>query len=247
MVDQAAPPRSFGDSGAGELEYRPVSGLAVLGLVLGVLSVGAFLAPALWGLAGLAAAINLVAWRRIAASGAPMLGMRAAILGLCLSATFGVGAVSEHLMTRWIIFHQGDQFARRWFQLLGNDQLHLAARLEMDPQTRRSAPETDINNPLDAQAVETFSPLEAGHQPVVKRLLALGRRARVEYLDTAELRTGAAGDNLVVIYRVTYEEPEGEQTFDVEMAMSRDRSVSPAAAGWRVQSVVTAQPPRRTE
>ena len=68
-------------AGDGTIQYRAVSGLAVLALALGVLSAAAMVGPVLWSIPILAAIVALIAMRRIRSS-EDLVGWNIAFLGL---------------------------------------------------------------------------------------------------------------------------------------------------------------------
>ena len=76
-------------------DYHPVSGLAVAGLMLGLLSAIALIDPIGWLLPPVGILLSAVALWRIARSSPAMVGRKAALVGLSLSVLLGAAAISR--------------------------------------------------------------------------------------------------------------------------------------------------------
>ena len=75
--------------------YRPFCGLAIVGLLVGLLSALAILDPLLWFLPVLGVVLSAVALRRVAAADPPLVGRTAAVAGLGLSVAFAVAGPTD--------------------------------------------------------------------------------------------------------------------------------------------------------
>src|SRR5438045_9722357 len=99
------------DAGA-DKTYRPLSGLAVAGLVSGWLSATAFLCEVFWVVPVLAIATNIAALRQ--AASAARTGMGLARAGLVLSITFLMAAMSYGWWQDYMVRAQAQRVADMW-------------------------------------------------------------------------------------------------------------------------------------
>ena len=146
MPDTGAPPRhSNADDEADLAGYRPVSTLAVLGLVVALLGPVAVIGPLLWAVPLVGIAINAIALWRISRPGAALVGRKAAHWGLAISLACCAAATSDWYLYRAMVRREARQFARQWFDYLCAGQPAKALRL---------AEEVLRTHPVDGPALE---------------------------------------------------------------------------------------------
>jgi len=228
-VDQQIPMRQPPPTDVAD--YHPLSGAAVVGLILGILAPTAMLHPLMWLLPAAGVAVNLLALRQIAHNAPHMLGRKAAWAGLLLSLCFGTAGVSEWLVQRALIRREAREAALTWFSHLADDQPHLAYWMTTFPPYQ----------PADANAASEFyrdnpEQLEAFvERPPVRTLLALGRKARVHYYGTDG--QGPIDDRYQIyqVYAVTHEEAGEKKTFFVGLELQRF-TLRDGQTAWRVAS-----------
>ncbi len=215
--------------------YRPLSGLAVVAAVLGLVSPLALFAPFLWVLPFGGVLASVAALRAIGSVIPPMLGRKGAMAGLALSLVFGVAGPVDWACYRWQIRREATQFAMQWFDLLRNREPHKAFQLRLAAETR---------SPLDdslwqvyyegsdlRQMLEDFL-----NDKTVRTLMALGDKASIRYYDTEAQEGGRESDILDQSFAVTYASPDGPATFFVGVRLERSRPRDSDRAFWRVIS-----------
>lgn len=105
------------------ISYRPVSTLAVVAGVVGLLSSLALTTPLLWILPLVGVALAVAGLADVSRSGAEKAGRTAALLGLALSVGFGVQAVTTSVASRWIMERRTQAVVHAWLDALGEDRL----------------------------------------------------------------------------------------------------------------------------
>ncbi|HID78613.1 MAG TPA: hypothetical protein EYP56_21805, partial [Planctomycetaceae bacterium] len=85
------------------IQYRPVSASAIVGLITGLLSPLAFFHPGLWTMPVAGLFFSGLALVRITRGDVPVIGRRAAVVGLVLSTTMIAAAPAQWLSYRWLI------------------------------------------------------------------------------------------------------------------------------------------------
>jgi hypothetical protein len=158
-------------------EYRTLSVLAIISLVMGFAAPLAVAAPFLLAIPLFGVAVSLVALRRIAVSGGVLAGRWAATTGLVLCIASAVMPVSHNLIQRAIRVNQAEQFGRDWVTMVISGNLKEAFRLTVDG-TRPALP-VEPNAPPKPAPYGTFI-----DQPVIKALQAAGAGANIRIRDT---------------------------------------------------------------
>lgn len=220
-------PIVMGDRGEEELpDYRPICGLAIIGLLAGVVSLAAFLHPVLWCLAIVGTLLNGLALRQIVAGGTPLSGRRLALIGLTLSCLFGASAVARYTVRSIIFRSQARAVADAWIVLLREGEIHRAHQMTGPPANRF---------PLDDQLPEKYAempmmkkPFELFYTtPLIRLLLFLGPRAEVRYFGTDNVKFGKSEAVATEIYTLTIDDG-GQRTscfiqFDVTRVYEKKR------------------------
>jgi hypothetical protein len=216
--------------------YHALSGLAVAGLVGGLLSPLAMVTVLLWILPPLAVALNLLALWRIHRRAPALVGRKAALVGLVLAAVFTAAAPADWLVYRWLVRGEARQFASLWFEALRDGQPQQAHLLTIDPKHRRTFREKDWQFYRDAPRWRDDL---RGYvnQPLVRTLAALGPKAQVRFYQTVDQgRNELSGNDWVqLVYAVSYddEKDEGRKSFFVALLVER-LQLADGLANWRV-------------
>ena len=108
------------------INYRPVSKLAVVAAVVGVLSSLAITTPLLWIVPLVGVVLAIVALVDVGRSGAEKAGRAAALVGLALSVGFGVQAVTSSLIAKSIMERRARAVVNAWLDALGENRLSVA-------------------------------------------------------------------------------------------------------------------------
>jgi hypothetical protein len=212
--------------------YRAVAGLAVAGLIFGLLAPLALIDPTLWTVPALGMLLSVRALRRIRRSEPALAGRKLALAGLALSLLFLTAAPTDWLVHRWRVRNEATELAGLWFRCLTEDEPQKAYQLTLPSGGRQ---------PLDHRlwAVYRDTPrLRQGLEnyvkaPLVRTLLALGPKARVRFYETANQSRTGQEDVVEQLYAVTYEEEGERKSFFVAVQMSRTK-LADGTADWRI-------------
>jgi len=224
-------------------QYRPVSKLAVAGLIVGLLAPLAVIEPVLYFIPLLGVLLGAMALGRIARSGQPLLGRKAALVGLVLSVGLAAAAPGHWLTYRWLLRREARQFAEAWFDLLGQGQPQKAFQLTRSPDYRQPLDDSLWDyykeNPQQHQALWNYvgnherRPGDDAPQ-LVRTLLALGPAAEVRYFATQGQGRVGGTDTVYQVYAVTYQEGGQPKTFFVGMELRRVLVKPTGRASWQI-------------
>ncbi len=128
-------------------QYRSLSSLAVVSVVLGVFSAITFASPMLIVVPLAAAATALLALRSIATSGGGLSGRRLALVGLTLSVMFGVAAFARITVRDSLLKQQADQVCQQWLGLASNGQVDEMLLLMSKQAADRLKPAVEVAQP----------------------------------------------------------------------------------------------------
>jgi hypothetical protein len=218
-------------------QYRALSGLAVAGLVLGLLSPLWMIDPLLWLLPvpPLGILLSALALRQIRLAAPVLVGRRAALVGLLLSVFFGAAAPANWLCYRWAIRREARQFAHQWFDLLAHDRPQQAYQLTQPPKYRPLLGGNTLQGLYRAGSPARKALDDYVSRQLIRTLLALGERAQVRYYQTDGFTHTGQKDVIFQTYAVTYHDPtSGEKkTFFVSLHMERVK-LDTGRAGWQL-------------
>lgn len=225
MTDLAKPDFSVprGSSELDPTEYRSVSGLAVIALIVAALGATVLVEPFAWVLAAAGMIMGIVAWVRIARSEGALIGWKVAFAALVVSGIFLVAAPVEAWRYRVQVEAEATEFVERWFDVLREHDGEMAYLLTQQPQYRRRMVETgdpSIDDRYQA-SVEAYL-----GQPSIKKLLSWGDRARPQCEGTIGYDRQADADYVGLRYRIDDAGPNPEPSFDVAIALQRMRRPS---------------------
>jgi hypothetical protein len=208
-------------------QYHSISRWAVAGLALGALGPFALVARAFWAVPILGIVACLWALWQIRQNAPALIGRKAALLGLWLSALWLSAAAADLYCYRWRISGEARQAALFWFQLLAENRPELAFQLTLPYQQRK---------PLDSRiwdfyaqnqkwrtALENYvAPAQPDQPPrLVRTLLALGPAAKVRYLGTLDYLIIQAQDVVDQLYAVTFQEQDENQAGEEQAGENR--------------------------
>lgn len=217
-------------------EYQAVSGLAVAGLIAGLLGPLALLHPSLWLVPLVAVLLCGLALKRIADEAPALVGRKAALTGLVVSALCLGTSVSGWLTYRRLVDAEAGRFAPHWFAFLRQGEPQKAFQLMIHPNGRRPLDEGlwdyYLANSNQREEIEAFL---AGDE--VRALLALGAKADVRYYDTEGQYRDDGADLVEQVYAVTYEEAGQKKSFFVRLTLSRICPLETGRAYWQVANV----------
>jgi hypothetical protein len=142
-------------------DYLPVSLWSVAALLIGVVSPVSLVAPTLVTVPLLAAAVSLVALWRLKNAAVPMLGRRAAVIGLALAILFGAAGPARHLARQLVLEARAKSITDAWFEHLREGRLHEAHQLMLSASLRmpldESLEQLYANDPVTQEKFKKFT------------------------------------------------------------------------------------------
>lgn len=213
----------------GLIEYRPVSRLAIVGVLFGLLSPLALVDLNLLLFPLLGAVLCGMALIRIVRSGTPLLGRKAAWLGLTAAFVCSTASLADFYTYRWLIRREARQFALQWFEFLADGEPHKAYQLTLHPRDRWPLDENlwtfYREGPKRRSELENYiAPAKPGEPPkLVRTLLELDGRAEVRYRETLFQQPSEGKLQTRQVYAVTCDDDGRKKTFFVAVDLERLR------------------------
>jgi hypothetical protein len=223
--------------------YRPISGWAITGLVLGLISLLALAGPVLWILPLAAGAVCLRALIHVWRNAPAMMGRKAALAGLWLAGFSFSAAYGDWLYFRRLMRIEARRTAAYWFDLLARNRPELAYQLTLSPQHRHPFDERIWDYYVDYEESKPFTALKKyvapsndGNPPnLVRTLLALGDSADARCYRTLDQQFYGPQYFVDQLFAVTYPESGGKKTFFVSIRLMRAVETDQTSF-WRVVS-----------
>lgn len=214
-------------------QYRPVSALAVVALILGLISLAAWIEPFLGVVAAIGAIVGAAALWQIARNAPEMIGRKAALAGLFLSIFCLVGVSAGAYTYRELVRNEAKHFAGQWFELLQNGQPHKAFDMTRDATIKPEPVEVEGKLTMPPGVPEP--PVDAYvKRPEIRALVDLGDRAQVRYYQTESQTRRESGYEVKQVYAVTYDKDGAKTTFFVRLDMERLVNRETGNAYWQV-------------
>jgi hypothetical protein len=241
-------PRFSEDLDAEVAEYRSLSGAAVGGLLLGLLSPAAFVDPAAWCIPFVGILVSAYALLHILRNGAALAGRKAALWGLSLSLCFAAAAPSDWLYYRFRLRQEAQPYAALWFDLIASGHPERAFQLSAEPRNRQPLDdklwEYYRNNPVARAALDRYvAPAKEGEPPApIRTLLALGKSAVAQYIDTPFQESDVGMEVLHQRYAVTFDDAGTKKTFFLIRQLTRQK-VEDGRAAWKIANVLPGKKP----
>ena len=201
------------------VQYHALSGLAVAGLVLGLLSVFALLAPMLWMVPGLGAIVSGAALWRIRRHAPALAGRRLAQCGLLLSIALGVAVPVDGLVYRRLLRNEARLFAALWFEHLRQGESRAGLPVGVVPHPAPAAGRRPARL-LRARSAPREALEKYVKTPLVRTLLALGPKATVRYYGSPRQESTDEGDMVDLTYAISFAQPEGQTTLFAELGLA---------------------------
>jgi hypothetical protein len=239
MMSPTAPPRLAEDQDAEVAEYRTLSGAAVGGLILGLLSPAALVDSVAWCIPIAGILVSIYALWRIRRNDAALTGRKAAQWGLWLSLCFAAAAPADQLYYRYRIRQEARQFAAMWFDLLAAGRPERAFQLTLDVKNRQPLDdrlwEYYRNAPVVRATLDHYvAAAKEGEKPQpVRTLLALGKSAKAQYLDAPAQFQDVGMDVVYLRYAVTFDDAGAKKTFFLIVQLMRHKTED-GRAFWKI-------------
>ncbi len=146
-------------------DYRPVSPLAVVALVLGICSAMALVTRFAWVVPLVAAAVAIAALADLARPGTAKAGRLLALAGLALAVGFGAQAVTGAVVDRWIASHRAGAAARAWIDAVRHgrpaEALGICGAAVASTSSTASLPPDPTETDVEGRRLERFIQLDA--------------------------------------------------------------------------------------
>lgn len=216
----------------GTIQYRAVSGLAVLALVLGILSAAAMVGPILWSIPLLAAITALIAMRRIRASD-DLVGWNIAFLGLLLAVLFGIAGPARTMSRQHWLASRAEAFCDQFFKFLQVKNSHAAHQLRQPAGTRKP-----LSDKL-AESYEKDAASQAGLEKFiaeepVKSLLEVADKVTIQRTATEVVGHDDRTDLFAIRYLIT---PTGRNSMPALLVVRRTLDLGTGLESWQIDDV----------
>lgn len=227
-------------------EYRPVSVLAVISLVLAVAGVGAVFSTLMICVAAAAAALAVAALWSIARAERPPLGRKAALIALLLSLLCGAWGVTWRTVRQQVICNEARQLADKWLQLVQAGRLQEAHQLHL-PRPSRQAPGVNLAEFYQNTREPRFEMENFFRENPLDQIVTAGQRGRLRFLECESLQdesyAGSTTDAATLRYVLDYERDGEPRTVTFLVIIARTVGPEKAAqANWELRNV---QRPKR--
>lgn len=235
-------PRLGEISESGVDEYKPLSGLAVTGLIVGLLSLLAFVGPLLYIFAIAGVVLNTAALVRIGTGSPAITGRKLALAGLVLSTLCISIAPSHRLASRHLLRKEARQFASVWFRFLAENEPRKAHQLTRAPGQRLSLDEQLADEyAKDGKMAEELGSFTKS--AAVRSLLDAGSGARIQSYEIQFEGRQSGDERIDLLCSFSFEEEGREETGFVGLEMRRVADAGNGRADWYISNFQDDVPP----
>jgi hypothetical protein len=217
-------------------DYKAVSGPAVVGLLVGFLSVIAFSHRLLILVPLVGVLVNVYALRQLALASPPLIGRKAALTGLACSLICGISALLQFALYQWEMRAQAVAIADEWFTALRENRPDAAYRLTQYPTTKAGRGSPSIEMTMDNERGQMFlkSVRRFTQEPPVAQLLKLGKRAHVRLYQHEDVWADRDLEGARNVYVVTVGDGPHAASFFVRLGCSRSQDVATGDWQWQI-------------
>ncbi|MFC1759326.1 DUF4190 domain-containing protein, partial [Planctomycetota bacterium] len=120
-----------------EFEYRSVSMLSILGLVLGIASFLALLSPVGWIVPVAGAVVSTIATLRVHRNADRFTGKTIAMIGMCLSLWLGAWAPTKFFADRQFLSTSSERYTEKWLRYVANGDVEVAHQATLEFRYRQ--------------------------------------------------------------------------------------------------------------
>jgi hypothetical protein len=222
------------DVPADEIQYRSMSGLAVIGFLLGLLSLLALVAPVFWVIPLAAIAVATVALgtiRNDSNKGGAWLAKAGLVVALCV----GLWAVSYHFGKDWYLFHHAKKFADQWFEVVQSGNLQEAHQLHLVYLNRCDKDKLDEYYANSEIELEDSPAIFFTEEPL-DEFIRHADEGKLEYVGRKAHSTFKTAHYLTLTYVLTYGENDANEVV-MNVVLERNRDYRTGVHYWRIESV----------
>ena len=212
-----------------EFQYRSVSLLSVLALVLGLFSVVALLSPVGWVVPAAGAIVSILAAFRVHRNADRFTGKNIAILGICVSLWLGAWAPTKYFVDRHYLASQSSAFTVEWLKAVVDADLEKAHQGTLEFRYRQPKG-TDLKAHYESSDIDRTDMTEYFGHGLVKDIVSRPSNTVIE-LDRVRTitREKNGARNVVNIFKV--DPPDGEP---ISIAIEAIRDKYKGKFYWRV-------------
>ena len=222
------------DAPSDEIQYRSLSMLAVLGLILGLFSLLALVSPVLWVVPLVAIVVSVTALRRIK-NDAERSGGRLATIGLLIAVCVGLWAVSYHFSREWYLFHTAKRFADQWLEVVQSGNLQEAHQLHL-PYLDRFNDKSKLDEYYDSVVEIEDSVTEFFDAKPLSEFIKHADQGELRYAGRKDHTTFGMSHFLTLKYILAYED-NGPNELVMNIQLERILNYSDGRHYWRIEHV----------
>lgn len=244
VADDFSSADPLSDEQAEVLQYRSISSLAVVALLLGALSILALTAPLLLVVPLAACCVAFAAVAAIARAPERLAGTRLAYAGLFLAIAFGVAAVVRIELRTRLLENQAAEAVEDWVDLIATSQWEAAiARLSGRGKEKLHPPTTPGEPPPPMVEVHAYRTRELASSPLAQRLTELPTPVVVRLLKSTTPPT-FRGRNVTVqsVYEVSSDD-SGDDPFRMTVQLTRAPVFEEEGLSLRIDDWAIGSPP----
>jgi hypothetical protein len=210
-----------------------ISALALVSLVLGMASPLSLVAPLLWAIPLVGAALAIMTIRRIASSDGALVGRLAAVIGLALCVGSLAAAASRSIVTEQVLSRQAREFATEWLGVLQSGDTQTAFGYTA-ASMRGPAPPPPPGAPAEPEPKR--DPLaDFRDHPLVRYMTSVGKDAEVKFDRQVGNGPETAGDaRLTEDFSVTPVKGSSAPAVTVHVALQRSQPTSLSPGKWLI-------------
>ncbi len=213
-------------------DYRQVSLLSIVSLLLGLASPLALIAPLLLVVPLLGATLALFAVVQIAKREGQMIGRRAALLGLALCVVSFGAMWGRSITTRHLVSQQAQDFAYDWLALLAENQPRSAFQLT-DQRHQPAAPQ-DRSQPGEEATQDPFDTF--AEDELISTLLNIHDVGVVRFDKNIAMSKGPRGQyHMLQQYEIMFVQNEMIQPITFQLLLKRFRKAPNRQPQWLVE------------
>jgi hypothetical protein len=234
--------------------YRPFSRAAIFAVPLALASTLALISPVLWIVPIVAVLFSAIALRATCFGEQPLLGKKAAIVGLILSCFLLGYAPAQYLTSRSILCGQAASYANKWLDLVQSGRLAEAHQLHL-MYYERVAPNTDLEKYYDKrfpdsdslmrkqmQVTDPYSDLKDYFKTApLKDIVEAAKNGQYQLEDASVLDDEEKSTLIELHYRYTFLK-QGNKTIPVQIRMRR-ALLPTGSKHWNVESITSSGSP----
>ncbi|MCA9213363.1 MAG: hypothetical protein KDB27_09885 [Planctomycetales bacterium] len=195
--------------GEAEFQYRSVSLLGILGLILGLASPLALISPIGWVVPAAGAIVSLVAAIRIHRNSDRLAGKTLALIGLALSLWLGTWAPTKFFVDRQFLSSRSNEISTEWLRRVVNSELESAHQSTLEFRFRQPK-NTDLKAYYETAEIDRNDLQEYFGQGLIKEVVARPPSTKITRERIRTIERDKKGRHLIVnIYNI--DPPDSER------------------------------------